>query len=706
MRQIYSSTIPYFFFSQALSDGIRITFSLLAPVLFFRHIGQFETGLAISLGAICVNITDIPGPLIHKRNGLLISCALIFIASLISGVFHFNVYLTGLIITVSTFIFTMFSVYGVRAATVGSSALLIMILSLRNEHLSFSEHLYHCLLILSGALWYTAISLLSATMGPYRMAQRALGECIRETAKYLALKAHFYDTRTRLELNYRELLAQQVIVIEKQDTARELLYKTRQIVKDTNGTGRSLMLTFVEAMDLFELITASYYNYQSIRKEYDKTPILKNISKLLKHMSFELNDIGFAIQSNRAYKKDFRIKREIEELRNLINETEGGKYRNHHILAKLIENIETVYQHIKGLEIYFEENATEKKDIKIEHKPFINHQDYSFEILQDNLTLESSVFRHTLRVTIACMIGFVVAQLLNYGHHSYWILITIVFIMKPAFSLTKQRNMQRLLGTAVGGLLGLVILYFIKDPSIVFSFLLAFMLGTYTFMRINYIAMVICTTPYVLILFKITGTGYISVIEERVIDTAVGCAIALLSGYLLFPKWEAEELDDHLRNVLKANLNYIQYFAGYICGQPIDRINYKLARKEVFVSSANLSAAFQRMLSEPKKKRTNSTKVYEFVVLNHILSSNIAGLTADKIHNMPQNCSNGEVAMLEKIQATLKKCLKEKEENEIKSNSSITIKDTESQSLKGHLEFILNLCADIYKAKQLILKES
>ena len=61
--------------------------------------------------------------------------------------------------------------------------------------------------------------------------------------------------------------------------------------------------------------------------------------------------------------------------------------------------------------------------------------------------------------------------------------------------------------------------------------------------------------------------------------------------------------------------------------------SYKLARKDVYVSSANLAAAFQRMLSEPRGKQHRPTEVHEFVVLNHILSSNVAsimsGLLAD-----------------------------------------------------------------------------
>src|SRR6476646_5143732 len=104
------SSVPYFFFSQALSVGIRITLSILAPVLFLRHLGQFEAGLAMSLGAICVNITDIPGPANHKRNGLLLGSALIFIASLTSALFHFSVFLTGFILAGSTFLFTLFAV--------------------------------------------------------------------------------------------------------------------------------------------------------------------------------------------------------------------------------------------------------------------------------------------------------------------------------------------------------------------------------------------------------------------------------------------------------------------------------------------------------------------------------------------------------------------------------------------------------------------
>ena len=47
----------------------------------------------------------------------------------------------------------------------------------------------------------------------------------------------------------------------------------------------------------------------------------------------------------------------------------------------------------------------------------------------------------------------------------------------------------------------------------------------------------------------------------------------------------------------------------------------------MYVTGANLAAAFQRMLTEPKSKQRHPTETHEFVVLNHILSSNIAALS-------------------------------------------------------------------------------
>ncbi len=72
-------------------------------------------------------------------------------------------------------------------------------------------------------------------------------------------------------------------------------------------------------------------------------------------------------------------------------------------------------------------------------------------------------------------------------------------------------------------------------------------------------------TPYVLILFKFLGVGL--VVKERIVDTLIGSSIALIASYALFPSWEFEQIQDNLKDVICANLNYLIKIAESISGK-------------------------------------------------------------------------------------------------------------------------------------------
>ncbi|MBS1529119.1 MAG: hypothetical protein JSU01_02325, partial [Bacteroidetes bacterium] len=65
-----------------------------------------------------------------------------------------------------------------------------------------------------------------------------------------------------------------------------------------------------------------------------------------------------------------------------------------------------------------------------------------------------------------------------------------------------------------------------------------------------------------------------------------------------------------------------------ITGRTVSVTDYKLARKDIYVKSANLSAMFERMTSEPKSKQRKLKEIHRFVVLNHILSSYLENLSS------------------------------------------------------------------------------
>ena len=104
--KIHFKDIKSFFYSQYFSDGLRITIGVLLPSLIMAELGQFATGISLSLGALAVSVVDTPGPLVHKRNGMAICCLCIFITAVTTGFARLNIYTLGLEVTVFSFLFS------------------------------------------------------------------------------------------------------------------------------------------------------------------------------------------------------------------------------------------------------------------------------------------------------------------------------------------------------------------------------------------------------------------------------------------------------------------------------------------------------------------------------------------------------------------------------------------------------------------------
>ena len=623
--------LHYFFSGQHFSDGVRVTVAILLPAVLLAQWGHFEMGLTVATGAVCVSVTDTPGPAAHRRNGMLAALALLFSTALLTGVAAANVWLLGLEIAALSFLFTMFLVWGARAGAVGTAALLNVVLVLAHPP-TLGQLLPHAGLLLAGGLWYAALALLVYQVRPYRPAQQALGECVHALARFLELKASFYEAETGLADDYRQLVAQQVVVNEKQEAARDILFRTRQIVNESTSHGRRLVLTFVETVDLYERISAGHYDYAAVRETFGSTGLLPGVATLIRHVSTELDHLGVAIQANHPYGGvGPELSAEWERLQARISalDDDPAQAGSTRVLKKILVNLRDIIRRVGNMRRYFDESQppVPAPSRAADHAQFVAHQEIELQALGQNFTMKSAVFRHAVRMTLACIAAFAVSEGLWHGQHNYWILMTVSIMLKPGFSLTRQRNTERIVGTLAGGALGGVVLWLLPWPEVRFGVLVVFMVVAYSFQRTIYLVTVVFLTAYLLIMFSFLGLSYLGVAEERITDTLIGCAIAFAAGYFLFPNWESDKLTDYMAAALRANLVYLRQLADRLAGRPLPPNEYRLLRKNVYVSGANLAAAFQRMLTEPKSKQYRPTQTHEFVVLNHILSSNIASLT-------------------------------------------------------------------------------
>src|SRR5690606_12159933 len=156
-------------------------------------------------------------------------------------------------------------------------------------------------------------------------------------------------------------------------------------------------------------------------------------------------------------------------------------------------------------------------------------------------------FRHAARMAIVMAVGYLLSLFLNVGNHSYWILLTIMVNLKPGYSLTKQRNFQRIIGTVIGGVGAAIIPICLRGQTSVCILLLFLMVATYSLIRINYIVSVMFMTPYILIMFSFLDMNTLTILRERIVDTLIGSGLAFISSYIIFPNWESTQVQTTMR---------------------------------------------------------------------------------------------------------------------------------------------------------------
>ena len=625
------NTYKSFFNGRFFSEGLRMTVGILVPALILNFFGKLELGILLSLGALCSSIADIPGPVNLRRNGMLVNALLVGFVSVIMSFSGYHPFLQGAIIFIMGFVFSMFSVYGARVSSIGISGLIIMVLSL-DSGTADGEKIIQALLIVAGALWYMLFSLTLYILRPYRLMQQTLGDFIVHIGDYFKTRGEFYQPQPDFTAIYNHLLEKQIKIQEEQNLLSDIIFSTRQFTKESTAVSRNLVKIYTDAVDLFESIMTSYQDYELLQKQFEQTGILQKFGEHIQAISAELELLGIAVKSsspstasNNLVEKITLLAQEFEGLRK--NFMQPGNVDHFFSLGRILNNLKHISQKTNELHFYTRlDNKLKKQTQDLEHLNFGSTIEISARYFFDNMHLGSNIFRHSLRVAIALLVGYVVSLLFDIGH-SYWILLTIVVILKPAYSLTKQRNKDRLIGTFAGIILGLLILFFVDNTIALFSIMVICMLTSYSFLRIRYLVSVITLTPYLIIFFYFLYPAHLKeLMVDRMLDTAIGSVIAFLLSLMVLPQWEHETIAGYMKDLVKAAKNYYTPVANYFTLQTENPAypEIKQARRQMLTALSNVSGSFNRMLSEPRRYQKGMKEFHRFVVFGYLLTSHLA----------------------------------------------------------------------------------
>ena len=632
----YTSELKKFVTSQYIYSGVRIALAVVIPSIILAYLGVLKQFFLFPLGTIFLALTDMPGPFHRRRNSLILALFFYFSISLVAGLLKDFPILIFLEIIIFGLFFTMLGIYGKRLDIVGSLTLVVFAIFIDGAP-GVHSALWNACVFSLGAAWFFIVFLLVTVLKPYKLAEQMIGENYIELGKYLRLKSQFYLKNPDFEAIYSQIFGLEVRIKEHQEATREVVFKTRQMVRESTSTSRLLMQLFLNSFDLHEMLILSTNDYKKLQKSFGDKEILEKINLYLNKLSNELINIGISIQGGMKASPIINISDELHQLHE-----EFFELRNKEMNAETLENfmilrqiflriteisdeIQTIYKLktqniklVKSLSTGLDLEKFVTKEEKLNHKVFIN-----------NFSLKSNHFRHAIRITLAMMIGYAISkfQFLNI-HKVYWILITILAIMRPAYSITKRRNILRIYGTVAGAIVGFVIVYYITNPIVLLGIFLVCLMLTFSLLKDKYAWAVFFMTVYIFLIFDFMKPGnFNDIFLERLFDTLIAAVIVFLVSYLVLPVWEHQKNKTLILKYIKANDKYFNRIIDILNQKYIEIQDYKMSRKEAIISLANLSDNFQKMLSDPKDQQKNLENIHLFVTTAHLFTAYVASLS-------------------------------------------------------------------------------
>jgi uncharacterized membrane protein YccC len=223
----------------------------------------------------------------------------------------------------------------------------------------------------------------------------------------------------------------------------------------------------------------------------------------------------------------------------------------------------------------------------------------------EHVSARSVWFRNSIRGAAGLAVAVFIAQRSGL-QHSFWVVLGTLSVLRSTALSTGKSVLSALAGTAVGIIVGAVILLAVGDSDAVLWGLLpvAVLVAAYAPRVISFAAGQAAFTLVLVILFNIIQPVGWKVGLIRIEDVAIGFAVSLGVGLVFWPRGAATMVREHLATAYSRSADYVSVTARLLAGTGDDS---DPGRAELAATAAihQLDDAFRQYLAERSAKRTN-----------------------------------------------------------------------------------------------------
>ena len=567
--------------------ALRNATGVAIPMAVGVALGMPFGGLAVSSGALQVSYSDGPGPYAQRAKRMVAASVVCSLAVVAGGLAVRRPIFAGVIVSMWGFVAGLAVCIGPTADSLGVLSLVTLIIY-AVQPLTPERALASGILALGGGLLQTLLSLQLWPVRRYQPERRVLSAfyielsraavtptqsggppaseqstLARETLAGLGNDSNLEVERFWSLLNQAERIRLSLLALRR--------LRKRMQRNDANVIGFQLTQEFlVVAADVLASVGESLPAAESATTARKRLPELAALAERLRQLETRPAPAFLA-----ALTRDVRL--QIDAL--------TGQLRS--VVRTVSETTPAELEAFAGREAI---------------QPWSRRITGNLAKLRANLTLQSSAFRHAIRLSLCLAVGVLVAHQLH-NRLSYWLAMTIVLVLKQDFAATFSRGALRIGGTVLGLLLATGLFHFLP-PSIAWKLLLV---ALFVFLLrwagpANYGVFTIAVSALIVVMFAFTGVSPKQVILVRGEMTCLGGLIAL-AAYLFWPTWERTQAGQIMGQMLEGYRLYFKAVAeAHLAGRPQDEADLGRLRMSARLERSNLEASAGRLRAEPGSK--------------------------------------------------------------------------------------------------------
>ncbi|MBT9302194.1 MULTISPECIES: YccS family putative transporter [Pseudomonas] len=620
------------------SYSVRVFIALTGSMALCWYQDEMSLLIPLFLGIIASALAETDDSWQGRLNALAVTLVCFSVAALSVELLFPYPWIFAIAIALASFCLTMLGALGERYGAIASATLILSVytmIGVDQRGGAVTDFWHEPLLLVAGAAWYGALSVLWQALFSNQPVQQSLARLFRELGRYLKLKSSLFEPIRQLDVEARrlELAQQNGRVVAALNAAKEIILHRVGNGRPGSKVSRYLKLYFL-AQDIHERASSSHYPYNALAEAFFHSDVLFRCQRLLRQQGKACQTLAESIQLRQPFVYDASfaealgdLNASLEHLRIQSNPAWRGLLRSLRALAANLSTLDRLLSDASN-----PDSLADATDSSLLDRSPRNLKEM-WTRLRTQLTPTSLLFRHALRLPLALSVGYGMVHLIH-PSQGYWIILTTLFVCQPNYGATRRKLGQRIVGTAIGLTVAWALFDLFPSPLVQSMFAIAAGLVFFINRTTRYTLATAAITLMVLFCFNQVGDGY-GLFLPRLFDTLLGSLIAGLAVFLFLPDWQGRRLNKVLANTLTCNSIYLRQIMQQYAAGKSDDLAYRLARRNAHNADAALSTTLANMLMEPGHFRKEADVGFRFLVLSHTLLSYLSGLGAHRDTQLP-----------------------------------------------------------------------